>query len=349
MKKTLLTSLIVFCTTIIVAQDIHFSQLNNSPLLINPANTGLFNGYQRAIVNYRSQWASAGSPFKTMAASFDAEVGMKKKKNAYLGIGGFIFQDKAGAANWKQFKADLFVNGILKVGKESHLALAVGGGFGQHSADFSSLTFGNQYNGKEFSTEFSSNEIIAFRNYSYADLSSGIVYEFDKTSVNFDHNASYKLAVGFAGYHLNQPRFDYGGVDNQRLSAKYVASLNGQYDFKGTKLSLLSNNYYMMQGKFRELNVGAMLRMRFNDQTKITGMVHETSMFIGLSMRNGDAIIPQLMYEMYGFALGLSYDYNISSFKPATKGNGGIEISLRWTNLRDGIFRQGREFNKTSK
>jgi len=347
MKKTLLTSLIVFCTTIIVAQDIHFSQLNNSPLLINPANTGLFDGYQRAIINYRSQWASAGSPYKTMAASFDAEVGMKKKKNAYLGLGGFIFQDKAGAANWKQFKADLFVNGILKVGKESHLALGIGGGFGQHSADFSNLTFGNQYNGKEFSTELSTNEVIAFRNYSYADLSSGIVYEFDKTSVNFDHNEDFKLGIGFSCYHLNSPKIDYGGMSGITLNRKFVASLYAQYGFKGTKLSLLSNNYFMFQGKYRELNVGAMLRMRFNNQTKITGMVHETSMYIGLNLRNGDAIVPCLMYEMYGFALGLSYDYNISSFKPATKGNGGIEISLRWTNLRDGIFRQGREFNKS--
>jgi hypothetical protein len=59
----------------------------------------------------------------------------------------------------------------------------------------------------------------------------------------------------------------------------------------------------MMQGKFRELNVGAMLRMRFNDQTKITGMVHETSLYLGLSMRNGDAIIPQLMYENVWFCI----------------------------------------------
>ena len=345
MKKIYFTFLLVMICVLTFAQDVHFSQLSNSPLAINPAYTGLFDGYQRAIINYRSQWTSAASPFKTMAASFDAEVGLKKQKNAYLGIGGMLFQDVAGAANWKQFKGDLFVNGIVKVGKLSHLAVAAGGGFGQNSADFNSLTFGNQYNGKDFSTELSSNEIIAFRNFTYNDISAGVIYEYDKTKVAFDHNDSYRFFVGFAGYHLNKPKLLYGGALDQKINQKYVATFSGQYDIKGTKMSVLSNNYYMMQGKFRQLNIGAMLRLRFNDQTKITGLVHETAIDIGLNFRSKDAVIPCIMFEMKGFLFGLSYDYNFSPFRDASKGSGGLEISLKWTNLRDGIFKQGREFS----
>ncbi|MCD6068534.1 MAG: hypothetical protein K0S33_3360 [Bacteroidetes bacterium] len=346
MKKVLFAIVLSGFTAASVAQDIHFSQLIQTPLQINPANTGLFDGYHRAIINYRSQWTSAGSPFKTMAASFDTELGLKKKKNAYLGIGGFLFQDKSGDANWKQFKADLYLNGILKVGKESHLALAIGGGYGQTSADFSKLTFGNQYNGQGFDTEFNSYESIVFRNFNYADLSAGFNYEFDKTNQAFDRNNSFKMKIGFAGYHLNQPKYIYGGALEQKMNARYVGSLGGQYDFKGTRLSALTNNYYMLQGKFKQLNVGAMVRMRFNNQTKITGMVHETALYLGCNLRVGDAVIPTMMFEMKGFMIGLSYDYNVSSFKPSTNGNGGFEISLKWTNLRDGTFRQGREFNK---
>jgi type IX secretion system PorP/SprF family membrane protein len=345
MKKTYFTVLFFIYRTLILAQDVHFSQLNNSPLAINPAYTGLFDGYQRAIINYRSQWTSAASPFKTMAASFDAEVGLKKRKSAYLGIGGMLFQDVAGAANWKQFKGDLFVNGIVKVGKLSHLALAAGGGFGQTSANFNGLTFGNQYNGKDFSTEVASNENIVFRNFTYNDISAGAIYEFDKTKVAFDHNDSYRFFVGFAGYHLNKPKMLYGGALEQKISQKYVATFSGQYDIKGTKMSVISNNYYMMQGKFRQLNIGAMLRLRFNDQTKITGLKHETALDIGLNFRSKDAIIPTILFEMRGFMIGLSYDYNFSTYRDASKGNGGMEISLKWINLRDGVFKQGREFS----
>jgi hypothetical protein len=49
------------------------------------------------------------------------------------------------------------------------------------------------------------------------------------------------------------------------------------------------------------------------------------------------------MVEMYSFSLGFAYDYNISSYKAASKGVGGFEISLRWISLRDGLFKRGRE------
>ncbi|MFL5753355.1 MAG: hypothetical protein ACJ76F_08110, partial [Bacteroidia bacterium] len=60
--------------------------------------------------------------------------------------------------------------------------------------------------------------------------------------------------------------------------------------------------------------------------------------------RVGDALIPKLMVEMYGFNVGFSYDYNISSYKAASKGVGGFEVSIRWVSLRDGLFKQNREF-----
>ena len=53
---------------------------------------------------------------------------------------------------------------------------------------------------------------------------------------------------------------------------------------------VISNNFYMMQGEFRQLNIGAMLRLRFNDQTKLTGLVHETALDIGVNFRGKDAM-----------------------------------------------------------
>jgi len=331
------------------AQDIHFSQLSETPLLVNPANTGNFDGYQRAIINYRNQWSTAGSPYKTMAATVDASIGLRKNKTGHIGVGGFIFQDKAGAADWKQFKTDLYLNGILKVGKESRLALAIGGGYGQTSADFSKLTFGNQYTGTDFSQEVSSQELLVFKNFSYTDLSSGIVFEYDKTSVNFDRNNLFALRIGAAAYHINQPILKYGGATDVKLPRRFVGTLSGRYDFKDTKISIMPNFIYMIQSKFTQINAGLMLRIRFNDQTKITGVKHETALYVGISHRVNDAVIPQIMFETKGFGLGFSYDYNVSNFKSASRGVGGFEISLRWINLRDGLFRQGREFGKSGK
>ena len=49
------------------SQDLHFSQFMNSPLLINPANTGFIpDGDFRLGANYRNQWASVSAfPYKS--------------------------------------------------------------------------------------------------------------------------------------------------------------------------------------------------------------------------------------------------------------------------------------------
>jgi hypothetical protein len=49
------------------AQDLHFSQYFNAPILVNPANTGFNpdNDY-RIGANYRNQWGAVGTPFKTL-------------------------------------------------------------------------------------------------------------------------------------------------------------------------------------------------------------------------------------------------------------------------------------------
>jgi len=37
------------------AQDIHFTQTSNTPLLINPAAAGVYDGWDRVIINQRNQ------------------------------------------------------------------------------------------------------------------------------------------------------------------------------------------------------------------------------------------------------------------------------------------------------
>jgi len=53
------------------AQDIHFSQFYHSPQNINPSLTGVFNGHQRFIGNYRSQWNSVPVSYMTFSGAYD--------------------------------------------------------------------------------------------------------------------------------------------------------------------------------------------------------------------------------------------------------------------------------------
>ena len=54
-----------------VAQDPNFSQFFASPLTLNPALTGKFDGSFRLAGNYRNQWPSINNAFVTKTGSAD--------------------------------------------------------------------------------------------------------------------------------------------------------------------------------------------------------------------------------------------------------------------------------------
>lgn len=328
------------------AQDIHFSQLNNAPLQINPSNAGFFDGYARGILNYRTQWFSANASYNTIAAGFDANVGIKKTKKAFIGFGGLIFQDKAGASGWTNLKVDFMSNVVLNVSKSSRIAMAIGAGVGQMSANFDKLTWGVQYTGTQFDPKLPNQEPFAEgkRNFFFFDLCSGATWELNKMQENFDRNVHFSLRLGVAGYHLNQPKIIFSGLSTEIVARRYVFNAQSRIDIKNSPVSILPSMIYYYQGPFQQLNVGTFMRYRFKDETKTTGLKVETAIHIGCYFRYADAIIPQFMLEYKQWMFGFSYDETISPWKKANRGLGAFEVALSWTNLRNGLFKQRREF-----
>src|ERR1043165_10315821 len=75
MKKTLSTLLLsTFFVTVSIAQDPNFSQFFASPLTLNPALTGKFNGVLRVAGNYRNQWPAVNNAYITSTVSVDANI-----------------------------------------------------------------------------------------------------------------------------------------------------------------------------------------------------------------------------------------------------------------------------------
>ncbi|HXB40435.1 MAG TPA: PorP/SprF family type IX secretion system membrane protein [Bacteroidia bacterium] len=347
--RKLLLRIIFFSGFGAFAQDIHFSQLSMAPLQINPANTGFFDGYSRAILNYRTQWPTANANYQTIAAGFDANVGIKKTRNAFIGFGGLIFQDKTGDSQWTNLKADFMSNVVLSLNKTSKLALAIGAGVGQISANFDKLTWGVQYTGSQFDPKLPNMEPFAAgkRNFFFFDVCSGINYEINKLQENFDRNAHFTLRLGVAGYHLNQPKIIFSGLSTEAVARRFVFNAQARIDINNSPVSILPSLIYMYQSPFQQLNVGAFMRYRFKDETKTTGLKSETAIHIGCYYRVGDAIIPQFMLEYKAWMFGFSYDETLSTWKKANRGLGAFELNISWTNLRAGLFKQRREFGST--
>lgn len=341
--RTYLSYLVVLLAFSASAQDIHFSQIQEAPLWLNPANTGFFNGYMRAVANYRSQWAAMGNAFQTMAVSIDGNVGKIRKNKAYAGLGLFVFNDRAGAAKIGTTQAQLHANAIVKASRNSKIAGGIYLGVNQNSATYAALTYGNQYNGKEIDQSLATGEIVNYTSFVNSDVGAGVNYEYSSATSDMTRDDIFSLKIGAAVHHINKPvqRFSSGSV--YRVPMRFVGNVQARIDIRDTKLSILPSLVYLQQASAMEIIAGTHVRFRFKNGTKLTGNKTEAGLNVGIYYRVNDAIVPQINLDMGKYAIGVSYDYNVSKFNQVSKGMGGFEIYLKFMTLDDALFKRKRE------
>ena len=103
-KKTYLILLFCFFILNTDAQGVHFSQFNTTPIHINPAHSGNFNGCYRVHASYRNQWNSVSSPFVTYMISFDEPVLTRKFTDNRYGIGVLLINDQFSTKGFKDIQ-----------------------------------------------------------------------------------------------------------------------------------------------------------------------------------------------------------------------------------------------------
>jgi type IX secretion system PorP/SprF family membrane protein len=315
------------------AQDVHFSQFSQTPQLINPGATGVFEGAFRGIINYRTQWGELGGGYKTYAASFDAPITKKNKKGSYLGLGANFYKDVAGKSSFGNLQIGFSPSAVLAIARNQTISLGIQAAYGQSSADLSALTWGNQFNGVGFSPGVNSNENLSLRSSKYFDLGTGVYYEFKKSKTSFFGGETSSFNIGIAGYHLNQPKQNLFSESEDVLPMKIVTQVAGSFDLSDSKLALVPSIFYAKQKNFNEITAGILLKIKLGkDVTKYSGFFKQGAIYFGGHYRVKDAIIPQLYLEFADYMIGISYDYNTSALSSVTGGNGGLEISIKYVN-----------------
>ncbi|MGZ3900764.1 MAG: PorP/SprF family type IX secretion system membrane protein [Bacteroidia bacterium] len=328
----------------IKAQDMHFSQVFETPLFLSPANTGFFNGYFRAIANYRNQWSAMGKPYQTIGLSIDGGLFKSKKRKAFVGLGLTVFNDKAGYASLQKTTALLNVSGILKMSKRSVLSVGLAGGADATNGNYNKLTYANQFDGNTIDPTKPTGESVVFRQFTTTDISAGMAYEYSTVKVDQDHDdvQSFKISIG--AFHLNRAVQDYGAGSSYRMPVKLVGAITTRYDFEDTKFSVTPAFVIQKQAQAWQYITGTYIKYRTGVGTKVTGQKTVNAMGFGLFYRSYDALITKLIYEMGDYAIGLAYDFNVSGYRTASKYMGGFEVSLRYNNLASSLFEARSEF-----
>lgn len=316
---------ILFFSGIVNAQDIHFSQFFSSPLNMNPANAGNFEGDYRFVLNNKNQWNSFTNAYTTFAGSIDAGFSNIFVPDSKTGIGIQLNNDIAG--DGRLGTTHLYLNAAysLPFGKTKKISFGLGfyGGYVFHGINFNNLTFGNQYSGEQFDPELPAGEAWSYDRISYADFGIG---------VNGKYAISPKISLqsGFALAHINKPGKSFYDGSDAYLPIKYSLTVSADYNLKD-ELWLEPQFLAMFQQDYREYNVGGLLRLDYNP-------VSLQSIYFGGLLRAKDAGIIIFGLKYHNVKMCLNYDINLSKLSQISRGKGGVEFSIIYVFLKPRPF-----------
>jgi type IX secretion system PorP/SprF family membrane protein len=316
--------ILCFCVLkICSAQDPNFSQFFVSPLTLNPALTGKFNGNVRVAGNYRDQWPDISKAFVTSTISVDLPIlrGQISELDTW-GVGLMAMTDKTA-------------NGVLS-GNFISLTTAYHKGLDEEGLQQIGVGFQGTYSNKRldgtklnFLDELDQNggwtvpssEAIDNRqvNTAYFDVAVGALY--NGSTDGYDN-----YYLGVSAYHLNRPKESFTGDIFYQLSPRVTFNAGGAIPLADRTRTLYLSSMLSRQAGATNVMAGGAGGFLLNDDEE-----NPTSFYAGAWARFSnvnDAIIPYIGLEYNGFRFGASYDINVSSLKTASQSKGGIEISI---------------------
>jgi type IX secretion system PorP/SprF family membrane protein len=302
----------------IFAQDPNFSQFFSSPLTLNPALTGKFDGDFRVAGNYRDQWPAISKAFITSTASLDLNLLRDRISDVDAwGIGIMGMTDKTAngilTSNYislsTAYHKGLDEDGLHQIG------VGFQGTFSGKRLDGTKINFEDeldQLGGWSNPTNEPLNDRIVSIN--YFDFNAGILF-------NGSSNGYNNYYAGVSIYHINRPKETFQG-GFYTLNPRFTIHGGGYFPVGETSTLHLSALHSRQAGASNTV-IGGAISLNVNGDEE-----NPTNFYAGSWMRLGDAVIPYVGLEFNDIQLGFTYDVNISSLKTASQSRGGIEISL---------------------
>jgi len=304
---------VVFSTTWLLGQDLHFSQFNHNPLFQNPGNTGRFQGDYRFNGAYRSQWSSVTVPFSTLLVSADNATLVKN-----FGFGIMFIHDVVGDGKFRTINFIPSVSYNINLDKKGihRLRPGIQLGLNYRELNASAFYFDDQYNGYYFNPNLPNNENFVRQKIANFDLSMGVVYQWYISKRK-------QLSAGIAVYNLPKQNQGFFGEKVQR---DMRISMHARGQFKvGMNWDIIPSIMMNFQGKYNEIIFGSEARYILKE---LRGEYR--ALYMGVFFRNRDAVYVSAGVDYQNWFAGLSYDINISKLVPASRVRGGIELTLQY-------------------
>jgi len=330
----------------VFGQDIHFSQYAETPASINPALAGVTYN-TRVIGNYKSQWSTVGNKYLTMGFSFEQAIKHKKLKNNYFAVVASVYKDIAGDAKLSTLNPNIGFAYLQKINKRMKFSGGVQSGLFYRTIDVSNLRYDKQYDGYAYNPNLSNGESTPRGSITSFDVGGGINFNYVQSDKYLSAKNAAKFDFGISAYHFGIGRSSFI-TTTENLHTRFCSYFNSEFNIPGSINAILPSFLYMRQGSNSEFIAGALFKFIIGDQSTFTSRKKPTSLSVGGYYRYKDAIIPSILWQYDKYAMGISYDINVSSLTPASNRIGGLEIMLRYNILPGYGVNLGRTDAKAS-
>ena len=322
--------LLFACFTVVfslpmVGQDIHFSLFHMSPLTLNPAQTGAFNGTARIGGIYRDQWGSViNDQFTTPSFYIDAPVIRGFGKYDWVGGGLVSYTDKVGTLELGTsaflFSAS-YHRSLSKKNGDHILTLGVQGGQVSRQLKTDEIRLGNAVDfsqpeiptGTSFDAGLGSSSSELKRG--FFDINAGLM-------LNSKLDDENRLQLGVAVHHI--PRGKYGlisSIDSDDSKRPMLIAAHGRFDHDFNEKWSITPGFLFRttEGTPPEVIVQSWAGRQINEEFKLN---------FGAAYRFSDAaqVLVGLDY-LEDIRVALSYDINVSSLNTVSNYQGGFELS----------------------
>lgn len=329
--SAILFTVIVFSSSL-CAQDQQFTQFYASPLTLNPALTGAFEGKYRVATIYRDQWrAVLDEPIQSYAVAGDFRFSPRKRRvvEDAIGLGLQFSNDRVGIIdfNTTQIALSLAYHKSLGANNDQFLSAGFQAGVTQRNLNYESLNFNDQFDG--FSGfNLGTQEDLPSNNFAYVDMNVGINYS---ARINRQSN----IFAGLAYHHFSAPVVSFDKTDKDagdllysRLSVQLAANM--PLGGRQSRVSFMPRVLVTNQGPHFNTNAGANFRTILGEQGTtafhIGSWIRPVKNIDGMAL---DAAVLLVGFELNNVLLGLSYDLNLKALS-FNQRQGAFEISLAY-------------------
>ncbi|MEM9850089.1 MAG: PorP/SprF family type IX secretion system membrane protein, partial [Bacteroidota bacterium] len=338
--KQFCTLFVLICSLAVssIAQDKHFTQFYASPMNLNPALTGGFDGTYRFSFLYRDQWARVlDRPYTTFNASLDLRfpIGYNQTRSEDgVGIGLMFDTDRVANVGYSNTAMHFFgaFHKSLNSRNNQYLSGGIQIGLNQRNINNARLTFEDQFDGSTGFTGQTREFLPRENSFAFADFSVGINY-------SYSPSRSAGLFIGAAMHHVFEPEISYyfnrrtndPDLGSEQLLQKYTAHIGGSIPI-GNRAALTPRVMGRLQGSHLEINAGSNVRLSLGE---FGGSAMHLGGWVRPATNESNAFNLETAILMVGFEtdnvlFGFSYDLSISDLQTVQAGQGSFEISVAY-------------------